>query len=98
MRASIGRIVIYTISEGDVFRIRHIDKKRDVFDCGKVPSIGAKFPMIVTSVHEDEKEECIGGVVFHESNDVLRVVHAPFGTGPGRWSWPTITHPSADAS
>ncbi len=100
MTPTLGRIVIYTLSEEDV---KQINRRRtngasiaarisdDRWPLGAQAHIGndvkegQEFPMIVACVNSESN---VNGQVFLDGNDQLWVTSAIQGTGPRTWIWP----------
>lgn len=98
MPASIGRIVIYTVSADDAARI---NKRRKDFNdntkenwplgaqahVGNDVAEGDQFPMIVTRVWEGTAN-LINGQVMLDGNDNIWKTSLAQGDGPNTWMWP----------
>lgn len=87
-RISLGRIVLYTLSEVDVARINN--NRRADHTCGNTADIGQEFPMIVTRV---QKHGLINGQVHLDGTDLYWVEGigenvAPESPFVGTWRWP----------
>lgn len=85
---SIGRIVLYTLSEGDCTDIVINRMRRD--DAGSnTASPGAEYPAIVVRVWGTEyTETAVNLKVFLDGEDTHWVSSRKEGTGPNTWRWP----------
>lgn len=105
METTIGRIVIYRLTEADVEAVHRrrttrgsiIERiRQNLWPLGAQAHIGNKvdvgqaFPMLIVRVWT---ADCVNGQVFLDGNDVLWVssVLSDFGTDMhGRWHWPEL--------
>ncbi len=94
MKPTIGRIVLYKLTEGDVKRVT--DQRPSMADAATFPpfvqlcvgvpvSSGEECAMVVTRAWESG---AVNGKVMLDGNDVLWVVHSNCGDGVGEWHWP----------
>lgn len=86
MQPTIGRIVIYKLSEGDLNRL----KARPSHETNP-HSIGQELPLLACRVWPNEWGEGkagINGQVFLDGSDTLWVTSVGEGTGEGQWHWP----------
>lgn len=103
MKPSIGRIVIYTLSEDDAEKInrRRITGHdlHKALDTGKWhpgaqahfgnPVVcGDEFPMIIVGV--DPGGDFVNGQVMLDGNDTYWATSVHFGTGQRQWKWPQL--------
>lgn len=77
-----GRVVQYTLTEGDV--------KRRGAHIGAPVKSGTAYPMLIVSVWGDKPDSSVNGQVFLDGNDVLWVSSVKVGEGPGTYAWPKI--------
>lgn len=99
MIPSLGRIVIYQLSEKDA---EVINRRRTSGDAiahriqtgqwpigaqahiGEIVQAGDEFPLIIVRT----KGYLVNGQVLLDGNDVKWVQEVPMGNGPGGWHWP----------
>ena len=95
MKASVGRIVHYALSERDAEAInrRRLPMERRGIDwpAGAQAHVGTQvvagwtMPMIITGLWS---EHAVNGQVFLDGNDSLWVTNVSEGSSSGQWSWP----------
>jgi len=100
---TVGRIVLYTLSEDDAKRInkRRIDavatahaNKQNPEATGKQVHIGNVaregdvLPMLIVRVWGTTPESAVNGQVLLDGNDTLWVTSVTMGEGPRRFAWP----------
>ena len=105
MIPTIGRIVLYTLSEQDAAQINkrrrdaqehlreHIENATGVaVHVGNGVSAGDVYPMIVTRAWgADAPERLVNGQVLLDGNDTLWVTSVGVGEGPRTFAWPVVT-------
>lgn len=98
---TVGRIVLYTLTEEDAIVIevhrakcKHTDHRTDytITHCaqGNPAHAGQQFPLLVTAVWSPQT---VNGQVFLDGNDTLWVTSRQLDKGSfppesGKWSWP----------
>jgi hypothetical protein len=100
MEVTIGRIVLYTLTDKDATEMnRRRTNGKDIADriattawpigaqahIGSAVTVGQVFPMLVTRI---VSQGIANGQVFLDSNDVLWAIGVQEGEGPGKWQWP----------
>lgn len=98
---TIGRIVLYTLTDDDAARINkrredfkvHIERESYldtgyVAHWGNMATPGEVFPMLVVRV--DGGSAVVNGQVFLDGADTLWKVAVPNGPDMGEWEWPVI--------
>lgn len=103
MKPTLGRIVLYRLTEVNVSRVngrrtssesianRMVDgkwPKGAQAHIGSLVSLGEEFPLIITRVHADRGTPIVSGQVLLDGNDTLWVREIPYGDGSGEWHWP----------
>ena len=98
MKPSIGRIVIYKLSELDAFNIewrrthhRPFLNGANAREAGSYVIAGEEVPLVIVRVWEDEFGPGMPGVngqALLDGDDALWVTSAGEGDGPGQWHWP----------
>jgi hypothetical protein len=106
---TVGRIVLYTLSEADAERI---NARRDdaiawakehklnpehtgkQVHIGNVARAGDVYPMIIVRVWGSTPESAVNGQVLLDGNDTLWVTSAVAGVGERRFVWPSTAKPS----
>jgi hypothetical protein len=100
MKASIGRIVIYTLKQEDVDQINR--KRTNAYSIaerikedkwpigaqahiGNQVNLGDKFPMVIIRVWSDT---LVNGQVLLDGNDTFWTTSVSLGVGNGTWDWP----------
>jgi hypothetical protein len=89
---TIGRIVHYTLNEGDA---RNIGAKRGVAspNIGSIQGNGVRagdvYPMLITRAWGDQPDSLVNGQVFLDGGDCLWVTSVKVGEGPRTFAWPT---------
>ncbi len=100
---TLGRIVLYTLSQADVDQIlcRRVDRRSisERVRCGAWPygaqahigsdvHAGDVYPMIIVRVWGRAPTSAVNGQVFLDGSDVLWVTSVTAGVGHGSFSWP----------
>lgn len=80
---TVGRLVLYKLSEQDVEAI-NANRKTDECFGGNSPQVGDLLPTIVVKVWENNM---FNGQVFLDGNDTLWVTSVVQGSEPGQWDW-----------
>lgn len=92
MIPSIGRIVLYILSESDadvIMNQRRVQPQSHVGDAkGNPVKAGDVFPMMITRVWGDTPESAVQGQVFLDGNDTLWVTSVMQGDGERQWHQP----------
>jgi len=101
MAHAIGRIVRYTLTEGDAQAINkrradtqaHLAEHRDAstgvqVHVGNAAHAGDVFPMLITRVWGDTSEASVNGQVFLDGNDSLWVTSVAEGDGERKFKYP----------
>jgi hypothetical protein len=99
MRPTIGRIVIYTLTDDDVKRInsRRADASSGgaggartgyVVHSGNQVEVGDAYPMIITRVWGTSPDSAVNGQVLLDGNDTLWATSVSEGEGPHTYAWP----------
>lgn len=99
---SIGRIVHYTLSEGDAETINHRRADAEVHrdyhranangvqvHVGNAVLPGQTYPMVITRVWGDQSSSAVNGQVLLDGNDTYWATSATVGEGGGHFAWPT---------
>lgn len=107
---SIGRIVLYTLSEQDAEAINrrrvqadmHIEEHRERGDgsqvhVGNSVHAGAVYPMVIIRTWGDTPDSSVNGQVLLDGNDTLWVTSVSVGEGQRHFAWPTIRSEGVDA-
>jgi hypothetical protein len=81
MRASVGRIVLYTLTEHDAERVNRAITLHD----GNQAHLGDVLPMLIVRVWSPD---LVNGQVFLDGNYSLWVTSAAQGTEPRQWHEP----------
>lgn len=89
MNLSIGRIVLYKLSESDCRRILRYRADTPTND-GNQPTAGNTVPAIVVWPH-DNPEHTFNGQAFLDGNDSLWLTSVKQGDEPGQWQWPRLS-------
>lgn len=94
-KATIGRIVIYKVSETDSELISaQRNARNDVHSrvagevglhAGNESSEGNEYPMMIVANWGDS----VNGQVFLDGNDTFWATSVSEGDAPGQWHWPT---------
>lgn len=90
-RASVGRIVLYTLSQDDVLGIIGQRDAAGVEGRYNRPTFGEDYPLVVVRVWDNEYGDGIPGVngqVFLDGGDTFWVTSRAEGSGEGTWHWP----------
>ncbi len=94
MMITIGRIVLYKLSENDVKRITHLRLQNNSKITGaNYVTVGEEYPLISAKIWPNEYGDGIPGVngqVILDGPDVLWVTSVKEGTENGQWHWPVI--------
>lgn len=109
MKPTIGRIVIYTLSDEDCKQInRRRTTGKNIADrialnnwhegsqahIGNETKTGQSLPMMIVSVHSDT---CVNGQVFLDGNDCFWATSRNIKDAKninGFWSWPIVEKPA----
>lgn len=96
---TVGRIVLYKLSEQDQVTIRRrrgaglvhavenaMDWLRGLHEANDVAA-GEVYPMIITRVWGDTPDACVNGTVFLDGPDTLWVTSRHCGDQPGDYDW-----------
>ena len=85
MKATIGRIVHYTLSEENAKQINRQG-------AGNHHYAGMVVPAIVVWPHDNEPQT-FNGQAFLDGNDTLWLTSVPYDDSgkPGTWQWPAMT-------
>jgi hypothetical protein len=96
---TIGRIVLYTLSEDDAKQINK--RRKDAHDAGtarlntgavvhfgNTVNAGDVFPMVIVRVFGAEPTSGVNGQVLLDGNDTFWATSRVQGEGPFRWNWP----------
>lgn len=87
MKPTIGRIVHYTLTEGDAHAIRQ-QRAALVQAHGNPVQEGQVYPAMVVRVF-DPSTAAANLQVFLDGNDSHWATSAKEGHGPGHWAWPS---------
>ena len=100
-KPSLGRIVLYTLTDQDAEAInkRRADGQRfmpehrelsngTMVHVGNSVSAGDVFPMVITRVWGHEPGTAVNGQLLLDGNDLFWVTSATEGDGPRSWAWP----------
>ncbi len=104
MVPTIGRIVLYTLTEHDAIAInkRRADAHAHITDhqrhatgvvvhTGNTVSAGDVYPLVITRTWgEDTPDRLVNGQLLLDGNDTYWVTSVSDGQGPGRFAWPSI--------
>ena len=95
---SIGRIVIYTLSDSDALAIndrRQFSKNQSAdgraLHHGNRVNEGDEFPMIITKVWGTQPDSAVNGQVFLDGDDLFWATSTSVGDSPAHFRWP---HPA----
>lgn len=97
MIPSIGRIVHYTLTEGNAKQITRLRIDSGVGSSfarvGNTPSAGEVYPMLITRLWTDNPDQhsVVQGQVFLDGNDSLWVTSVKQGDNEGQWHQPPMT-------
>lgn len=102
-KPSLGRIVHYTLHEGDAERVNrrrdhaslHMRQHQEnqtgvIVHVGSDVKAGDVFPLIITRVFPDG---LVNGQVFLDGSDTLWVTSVAEGDSEGKWFWPPRASP-----
>lgn len=100
MKPTIGRVVLFTLSDSAVERINYQRKNSQGDLRGNPVQAGEIYPMIISRVWPEETYaggETVNGQVMLDGNDSLWVTSAARADNgfPGTWHWPVIEAPVA---
>ena len=88
MIPTVGRIVLYTLTEDDA---EHINRRRMIgaqAHIGNDVAGGYEFPMIIVQPWGADPTSAVNGQVFLDGNDTFWATSRWAGEGPGTWRWP----------
>lgn len=85
---TIGRIVLYTLTEQDADAIK--DRRVSSTETGNTVAAGDVFPMLIVRVWGDDPgpDAVVNGRVFLDGTDTLWVTSVQVGAGPRHFTWP----------
>lgn len=102
MIPTVGRIVLYTLSEQDAQAINkrrqdateHATQIREgalgyVAHTGNRVAAGDVFPMVITRTWGNTSTSAVNGQVLLDGNDTFWATSVALGAGPRTFAWPT---------
>lgn len=90
MKPTIGRIVHYTLSEGDVANIL---ARRGDAHLGDRVEAGQVYPAMIVRIWGDAPTSVVNLQVFLDGRDTEWVTSRAVGMGPGTFAWPGVVSP-----